>query len=270
MKPKLEEKLKTLKEIIGSYERVAIAYSGGVDSTLLLRVAKEVLGDQCRAITANGAMMPRSEYEESIKIAREMGEEPLALTMDVFSLPAFLENGPRRCYHCKRYIFTAIKAAAKELDAQVVFDGSNLDDIKDYRPGMAALAELFVLSPLKDAGLTKDEIRTLSAHYGLPTATKPAMACLATRIPTGRTITPQALNQIEMGEECLKELGLSQYRLRLVDDWARIECLPSEFETVIKAAKPLTEALKTLGIKGVTLDLEGYQVGKMNAHKGGR
>jgi uncharacterized protein len=263
----LQNKKDALTAIIAGRKKVCVAYSGGVDSTLLLKVAAEVLGDGAVAVMADGAMVPRSEVAEAITIAREIGAEPILLPMPVFDLADFTANGPRRCYYCKKFIFTAIQKEAARQGAKVIYDGSNLDDDRDYRPGHQALAELGVESPLRAAGFTKADIRALSRAYGLPTADKPAMACLATRVPTGTPITPEALAIIEAGEEQLKALGLAQYRLRLIGGQARVECLPQDFERVLAGREALINALKALGVKTLTLDLEGYGQGKMNAPK---
>lgn len=260
----LEEKLLLLKQKINAFPKVSIAFSGGVDSTLLLKVAVEVLGDNVLPITVNGAMLPRSEFNEAQALAKQIGAAPLVLEADVFSLENFVKNPADRCYHCKKFIFTQIKNAALDHGYDVILDGSNLDDMKDYRPGIKALGELGVFSPLKESGLTKQDIRDISAYYGLPTATKPAMACLATRIPANTTITPEALAAVEVGEDYLKSLGLSQYRLRLLGDMAKIECEPKDFTAVIENRLTLIETLKNLGIKTITLDLAGYGCGNMN------
>lgn len=264
LSPVLSEKLVALKENIKRFPKVSIAFSGGVDSTLLLQVAIDVLGPNVLPITVNGAMLPGSEFAEAQALAKAMGAVPLVIDADVFSLENFVKNPADRCYHCKKFIFTQIKEAARANGYEVILDGSNLDDMKDYRPGIKALGELGVSSPLKESGLTKQDIRELSAYYGLPTATKPAMACLATRIPTNTPITPAALTAIEAGEDFLKSLGLSQYRLRLLGDTAKIECDPGDFTTIIENRLVLIDTLKNLGIKTITLDLAGYNCGNMN------
>lgn len=264
LSPVLSEKLIALKKNIQRFPKVSIAFSGGVDSTLLLKVAVDVLGDNVLPITVNGAMLPSSEFAAAQALAKTIGAVPLVIEADVFSLENFVKNATDRCYHCKKFIFTQIKAAARANCYEVILDGSNLDDLKDYRPGIKALAELNVFSPLTESGLTKQDIRDLSAYYGLSTATKPAMACLATRIPTNTPITPEALTAIEAGEDFLKSLGLSQYRLRLLGDTAKIESDPSDFPAVIENRLALIATLKNLGIKTITLDLAGYGCGNMN------
>jgi len=265
LSPALQSKLTTLQGKIRDLNRVCVAFSGGVDSTLLLKVAAEVLGKDVMAITVNGAMLPDSEFFEAQAQAKTIGITPLVLEADVFSLENFVKNASDRCYHCKTFIFTQIKNAALKNGWMVILDGSNLDDVKDYRPGIRALGELSIYSPLKDSGLTKQDIRDLSAYFGLATATKPSMACLATRIPTNTAITPAALKAVEVGEDYLKTLGLTQYRLRLFGDTAKIECDPNDFESIIANRLTLISTLKELGIKKVTLDLAGYGCGNMNA-----
>lgn len=262
----LAGKLESLKAVIGGYEKPCIAFSGGVDSTLLLKVAVETRGAAV-PMTVNGSMMPRSEFESAKELAAGMGAELCVLDVDVFLVPEFVENGPQRCYYCKKNIFTQIKGHAQELGCDVIFDGSNLDDLDDYRPGLAALEEMMVVSPLVKAGLTKQDIRDLSAFYGLPTADKPAMACLATRIPGSEQITRKKLLMVEQGEECLKVLGLRQYRLRYMGSVAKIECAEEDFERLMDRRQELVSNLKAIGFKTVTLDLSGYQCGSMNEVK---
>ncbi|MGL4607997.1 MAG: ATP-dependent sacrificial sulfur transferase LarE [Eubacteriaceae bacterium] len=261
----LLKKLSTLKKSIQNRGKVCVAFSGGVDSTLLLKVAHEVLGTNVMAITVNGAMLPNSEFQESQKLAQDIGITPMVIEADVFSLDDFVANHTDRCYHCKKYIFSQIKSASEGQGFNILLDGSNLDDLKDYRPGIKALGELGVYSPLKESGLTKQNIRDLSKYYNLPTANKPAMACLATRIPTDTPITKEALTLIETGEEILKGLGLTQYRLRLLNTTVKIECDPKDFSIILKHRLTLIQNLENLGATTITLDLKGYVCGNMNA-----
>ncbi|KNZ40666.1 ATP-dependent sacrificial sulfur transferase LarE [Acetobacterium bakii] len=264
LSPELQVKLIMLQNKIKGLNKVCVAFSGGVDSTLLLKVAVDVLGKNVMAITVNGAMLPDSEFSEAQNLAKTIGITPLIIEADVFSLKSFVENASDRCYHCKKFIFSQIKDAAIQNHCEVILDGSNLDDLKDYRPGIRALGELGIYSPLKDAELTKQNIRELSAYFGLATATKPSMACLATRIPTNTPITPEALRAVEVGEDYLKSLDLNQYRLRLLGDTGKIECDPKDFETILAHRMTLVSLLKNLGIKTITLDLAGYGCGNMN------
>ncbi|MDO4287855.1 MAG: ATP-dependent sacrificial sulfur transferase LarE [Eubacterium sp.] len=264
LKKELRDKLERLQGIVKEYDKPCIAFSGGVDSSFLLKASAEVMGGSLLAITANGGMMPRSEYDEAMIFAKSVGAHLHVIDVDVFSEPAFVENGSRRCYFCKKNIFTQIKGEAQEQGCDVIFDGSNLDDLKDYRPGLAALEEMMIVSPMIEAGMTKQDIRDISAWYGLSTAAKPAMACLATRIPTGEEINRKKLLMVEQGEACLKILGLSQYRLRYMNGIAKIECPPENFPKLLAARESLIANLKVLGFETITLDLEGYGCGRMN------
>lgn len=261
----IEEKQNKVRAMLQGSGRVAIAYSGGVDSTLLLKMAIETRGTkQVTAIMALGPMVPESEARAAEAYAWEMGAEPVIFQAAVMGLKEFVENDPRRCYYCKRYLFTEICRIAAGQGCQTVIDGTNADDAKDYRPGRQALAELGIRSPFLEAGLTKEEIRSLSRAYGLETAGKPAMACLATRIPTGTAITEDALKKAEAGEEYLKRYGLKQYRLRVLGDTARIECLKEEIPRVEAGMKELERYLKSIGFGQVQLDPAGYVCGNMN------
>lgn len=264
---RLTDKLEVLKKIIGRYKRPCIAFSGGVDSSLLLRAAVEVLGDAVVPITVNGAMMPRSEFKEAADFAKALGAKQQIIDVDVFSISEFVENNSERCYYCKKNIFTQIKGLAQEMGCDVIFDGSNMDDLSDYRPGLRALEEMMVVSPFIEAEMKKADIRGVSLRYGLKTANKPAMACLATRIPTNEEITKRKLHLVEQGEECLKLLDLKQYRLRCIGQLAKIECATEDFDTIMANRNTLSDNLRAIGFKNVTLDLQGYQCGSMNEVK---
>lgn len=263
----LQAKERALRSIISKYEKPCIAFSGGVDSTLLLVVARAVKGDDCVAVTARGVMLPARELEDIAQLVRLTGCEHHLLEVDVFSIDDFRNNTPQRCYACKKEIFGAIKSSAQALGCDVIFDGSNIDDLSDYRPGMKALAELGVVSPFLEAQFTKAEIRTLSQELELMTAKKPALACLASRIPTGTPITPRKLAAVEAGEALLRELKLNQYRLRHLGDTARLECAPEDFDIIIKNREALVAGIKKLGFKSVVLDLCAYTKGAMNHHE---
>jgi uncharacterized protein len=260
----LNAKLNHLIKIISNLNSVCVAFSGGVDSTLLLKVAVIIHGANVLAITVNGPMLPDSEFKESQKLANDIGITPIVISADLLSLENFVANSKDRCYHCKKYIFTQIKSTALSHHYSLILDGSNLDDLNDYRPGIQALNELKIISPLKEANLTKQEIRQLSAYYGLPTATKPAMACLATRIPTGTPITQASLKTIESCEDYLKSLGLTQYRLRLFGTTGKIECDLNDFDVIFRNRCNLVQAFKQFGLQTTTLDLAGYSCGNMN------
>lgn len=262
----IDDKYKKLKEIIRSMGSLAIAYSGGVDSNFLAKVAYEVLGEKAIAITLRAALHSVSEMDEAEELAIDIGIRRIVLVEDVLSNDVFKYNPPDRCYHCKKLIFSMIKQTAEKEGYIYVADGSNIDDIKDYRPGMKAIAELNVRSPLKEAELTKEEIRELSKRLGLKTWDKPAFACLATRFPYGEEITEQMLRAIELAESYLKENGFNQYRVRCHKNMARIEVPPNDrikfFD--LEFMDKVVKEFKGYGFKYVSLDMEGYRMGSMN------
>lgn len=259
-----EQKFERLKEILKELKSVAIAFSGGVDSTLLLKVAHTVLGDKAIGITVNGAIHPKWEVESARELAKMIGVKHMVLDVDIFRNENIVNNPPDRCYHCKLVVFSLIKETARNYGIENVADGSNADDVGDYRPGMRALKELGILSPLMEAGLKKNEIRALSKELGLPTWNKPALACLATRIPYNTRITEKALSMIEEGEDFLRSLGFTQVRLRHLDNLAKIEVLPEDMPKLLELRDTIIEKLKSIGYIYITLDLEGYNTGSMN------
>ena len=244
----------------------AVAFSAGVDSTLLLKAAHDALGEKAAAVTVRSAFVPARELEEAEAFCRAEGIRHILLDVDVLALPKVRDNPPDRCYHCKKALFTRIQRAAAELGLGVVIEGSNADDLGDYRPGMRALRELGIRSPLLELGLTKAEIRALSRELGLPTGDKPAMACLATRFVTGRPLDEEGLRRVERAEEAIRELGFRQLRVRVHGDLARIEldreALPRMLEGGL--ADTVRDRLLALGFRYVTLDLGGYRTGSMN------
>jgi len=256
--------LLTLLREMGS---VAVAFSGGVDSTLLLRAAREALGDRTAALTLRSVFVPRRELEAAERLCREMGVRHLVLEADVLAIPGVAENPRERCYLCKRALFTRIREAAAAQGLAWVAEGSNADDLGDYRPGMRAIRELGIRSPLLEAGLTKAEIRTLSRQLGLPTWDKPAMACLATRVETGQRLEPETLSRVERAEEWLAEQGFRQLRVRVHGDLARLELDPEGLARLRDpaAVRAVHSALHGFGFRWVTVDLGGYRMGSMNA-----
>ena len=234
--------------------KAAIAFSGGVDSAYLLYSATQS-GAKVKAYYAKTAFQPAFELEDAKKLANQLGAEMEILSIDVLSVPHVAENPKNRCYYCKTAIFSAISAAAKADGFDLLLDGTNASDEASDRPGMQALKELSVRSPLRECGLTKKEIRRLSKEAGLFTYDKPAYACLATRIPTGDTITPEKLSRTEEAEGYLHSLGLRDFRVRTLGDTARIQVTESDLETVLKNREAIVSHLKAL-YSGVMLDLE--------------
>ena len=242
----------------------AVAFSGGVDSTYLLAVAYEVLKDRAVAVTVRSSVIPVREFEEACAFCEKLGVRQIVIDADVFAVEGFAQNPPDRCYHCKKNIFTMIKEAAAELGITYVCDGTNADDTDDYRPGMRALAELGIRSPLKEAGLTKKMIRERSRELGLPTWNHPSMACLASRFAYGETITEEGLRAVEKAEELLRTKDFAQYRVRVHGNLARIEVMPEDMDRLLGMSDEISAGLKALGFSYVTMDLRGYRTGSMN------
>jgi uncharacterized protein len=262
----LQEKYELLKDIIEKKESAAIAFSGGVDSTFLLRVAKEVLGDRLIAVTATSSTYPERELKEAIKYSEDIGVKHIIISSEELEIEGFASNPKNRCYYCKKELYTKINNIASANGVEYVFDGSNLDDTGDYRPGMQAAKELDVVSPLKEAGLTKNDIRDLSKELGLPTWNKPSFACLSSRFPYGNKITLPKLNMVDKAEQFLLDMGITQVRVRHHGEIARIEVEPSERENFfdIEVMNRIGNELKKIGFTYVTLDVLGYRTGSMN------
>jgi pyridinium-3,5-biscarboxylic acid mononucleotide sulfurtransferase len=262
----LKQKLNILKENLKNMQKVLVAYSGGVDSTFLLKVAVDVLGNNALGVLADSETYPSSEFLEAKKVATEFHLPILTINTEELTNEAFVNNPPERCFYCKTELFSKLWSIAKEREIIFLLDGANADDVKDFRPGMKAGRELGVHSPLKGAGLTKEDIRELSKELGLPTWDKPSFACLSSRFPYGHKITIDKLKQIEQAEDFLKSLGFKQVRVRHHGEIARIE-IPAESITEL-ATLPLRDQLynklKGLGFTYITLDLGGFRSGSMN------
>ena len=262
----LNDKLNLLINDLKEMKKVAIAYSGGVDSNFLLKVAKDILGDNIIAITISANMNSSREIKEAINYAKEYGVNHTLYNIDNLDLHEFVENGPLRCYYCKKFIFSKIKEIASQHNIKYILDGTNLSDLDDYRPGIKALEELDIVSPLKNCGLTKDDIRKLSKELNISTYNKPSFSCLATRIPVGDKITKEKLLMIEQGEDFLQDNNFRQYRVRVHGNMARIEvdkkeiCKFYDDEMINK----INLKFKEIGFEYVTLDLNGYKMGSMN------
>ena len=260
----LDSKLENLKARIKSMNFAVIAFSGGVDSVFLAKVAFDVLGKRAIAVTAASPTHPKRELKESRKYAKSIGIQHIVINTEETERPGFKENTPMRCYFCKKELFSKIRALADEKNIENVIDASNYNDLDDYRPGMMALKELNIGSPLKDAELTKAEIRQLSKNMGLDTWDKPAFACLASRFPYGTEITKENLEKVERAEDIIHNFGIKQLRVRFHGKIARIEVEKGEVDTLIKHSKEIIAGLKGLGFVYITLDLEGYRMGSLN------
>lgn len=260
------EKLDQLKEDIKNMGSLAISFSGGVDSTFLLKVAADVLGDRVVAVTARSSTYPEREFREAEAFAKNLGVKHVVIVSEELDIEGFSENPVNRCYFCKHELFEKVKDVAKQQGVSYVADGSNMDDLGDYRPGMQAVEELAVVSPLKRAGMDKADIRLLSQEMGLPTWNKQSFACLASRFPYGHKITREKLDMVDQAEQFLLDMGFRQVRVRHHGDLARIEVAAEERSRFIEdeLMDRIYAEFKKIGFTYVALDMKGYRTGSMN------
>jgi uncharacterized protein len=261
------KKVEKLEDIIASMRKVVVAYSGGVDSSLLLSLARRILGGDALAVTASSEIIPQKEIEEAKKLAKEIGATHRIIYPNPLENSRFTANDPERCYHCKSGLCSVLEEIRESEGALFVLDGTNMDDLEDYRPGKKAALEWDVRSPLLEAGFTKEDIRRLSRSHGLPAWDRPSNACLASRIPYGQEIAADKLGRIELAEHIISGLGARQIRVRLHDiNTARIEVAQDDIELLAgeETRSCIVRELKKLGFIYVTIDLEGYQTGSVN------
>jgi len=260
----LFKKEEHLINILKEMKQVVVALSGGVDSTYLAAIAYKTLGDNAKAITLHAEYVPLRELEETKKLTSLIGVKHQVIPINALSKKKITDNTPDRCFYCKSLLFSKLIETAKTYHINNIIDGSNTDDMKEYRPGIKALKNLGIRSPLIEAGLSKQEIRDLSQRMNLPTWNKSSFSCLATRIPYGSKITHKKLSQLDKAEEILFQLGLKQFRVRHHDEIARIEVNSEDFPTIIKHNEYLVLSLQKLGFQYISLDLQGFRSGSLN------
>jgi len=263
----IDEKWDRLRSLLRERGPAVLAYSGGVDSSVLLRAASEVLGQDLIAVTAISETYPPAELEPAKQFAASLGVRHRILTTEELTRDEFSRNSPDRCYHCKQELFDKLRLIAETEGITLLLDGSNIDDLRDYRPGRKAAAAFSVRSPLAEAGLNKQDIRDLARRMGLPMWDKPSLACLSSRIPYGTAITSELLKNIQAAEDIIRGFGIRQVRVRHHGDTARIEVEPADLVRLASGdvRQRVVDAFKGLGYVYICLDLEGYRTGSMNA-----
>jgi uncharacterized protein len=261
----LKKKYNALRDYIKSLEFVSVAFSSGVDSTFLLKVCKDVLGTNVIAFTASSHSFPKRELEEAKLFCQKNDIQHIVFNSEELDIEGFSKNPKNRCYLCKKELFEKIIELSKNYNIKNIVEGSNTDDNGDYRPGLIAVSELGILSPLRKFELSKEEIRILSKELGLPTANKQSFACLSSRFVYGETITEEKLDMVDKAEQLLLDFGFHQVRVRIHDKLARIEVLPNEFEKVLENREIILSKFKEYGFLYVSMDLYGYKTGSMNA-----
>jgi uncharacterized protein len=266
--PALLHKRQRLLEILRDLGRVAVAFSGGIDSTVVAQAAFLALGEHAVAVTADSPSVPRSEIAEAVALAQRIGIRHHLVQTNEFADPDYVRNDGSRCYHCKSELYNRIETLLPQLGASVICSGANMDDLGDYRPGLTAAAEHSVRHPLQEAGFTKAEVRAVALAWGLPTWDKPASPCLSSRLAPGVMVTPERTGRVEAAEAYLRGLGLRELRVRLHEgELARVEVPATELPRLADPAvrEPLVRHLQSLGFRFVTLDLEGFRSGSLNA-----
>ena len=263
-----KEKLNNLRAFIKKLNNAIIAYSGGIDSTLVARICRDELGEKAIAVTATSPSYPKYELEQAKKIAKKIGIEHLIIETHEIKNEQYLKNKSNRCYFCKTTLYSELEKIAKELNYENILNGINVDDLGDFRPGIKAAKEYRVISPLKEVGLTKKDIIEIAEHLGLPNWNKPASPCLSSRVPYGIMITPEILEKIEKAEDVLRDLGLMQFRVRYHKEIARIEVEKKDFEVVLANADLINKKFRDIGFAYTCLDLRGFKSGRLNEING--
>ena len=264
MDQNISDKYKELKRVIDRYDSAVIAFSGGIDSSLVAFVAAEVLGSKALAVTSGSASLKRSDLDLAESLVSAWGINHEVIVTDELSKPDYRSNPINRCFHCKTSLYTSLAGICDEKNIEVIFNGTNLDDLGDHRPGLIAAENYQVCSPLVEAAFTKADVRSLAKELGLKNANKPQSACLSSRFPYGTSIDENLLSQVEQSENILEALGFTQFRVRHHGELARVEVIESEFNKAIKYRAKIDEGLRSAGYKYISLDLTGFRSGSLN------